>query len=103
MAVEVVWSPQARDDLIEIYVAIGLERPDAAERYFERIERKIELLGEQPRLGGRRSEIWPSARMLVEAPYVILYETDPDTDEGPVSSVEIVRILDGRRDLATFF
>jgi toxin ParE1/3/4 len=41
--------------------------------------------------------------MLVEAPYVILYETNPDTDEGPVSSVEVVRILDGRRDLATFF
>ena len=73
MDVELVWSPQARDDLIEIYVTIGLERPAAAERYFDRIEEKIELLRHQPRLGGRRSEIWRSARMLVEAPYLILY------------------------------
>lgn len=41
--------------------------------------------------------------MLVEAPYLILYRTDPDTDDGPVNAVEIVRIVDGRRDLAGLF
>jgi toxin ParE1/3/4 len=37
--------------------------------------------------------------MLVEGPYLILFETHPDTDEGPVDEVEIVRVVDGRRDL----
>jgi len=32
-----------------------------------------------------------AARMLVEEPYVILYETMPDADNGPVHTVEIVR------------
>ncbi len=36
--------------------------------------------------------------MLVERPYLILYELTPDTDEGPVELVEIVRVVDGRRN-----
>jgi len=42
-------------------------------------------------------------RMLTEWPYILLYETVPDTDEGPVRSVAIVRVLDGRRDLSALF
>jgi toxin ParE1/3/4 len=103
MPVELIWSNQARTDLLEIYVMIGLEQPTAAERYFDRIEDKARLLKSQPRMGVRRSDIRPSMRMLVEAPYLILYRTDPDTDEGPVRTVEIIRIVDGRRDLAGIF
>src|SRR6201999_882259 len=99
MPVELVWSNQARNDLLDIYVMIGLEQPAAAERYFDRIEAKAELLKSQPRMGVRRSDIRPSMRMLVEAPYLLLYRTDPDIDEGPVSVVEIVRVVDGRLDL----
>ncbi len=31
----------------------------------------------------------------------LLYETLPDTDDGHVTAVEIVSVVDGRRDLAT--
>jgi toxin ParE1/3/4 len=41
--------------------------------------------------------------MLIEAPYVILYETVPDTESDPVHTVEIIRIVDGRRDLTSLF
>jgi len=41
--------------------------------------------------------------MLVEGPYLILYETRPDGDEGSVDEVEIVRIVDGRRNLKNLF
>ncbi|MBA8799639.1 hypothetical protein RE411_02260 [Agrobacterium pusense] len=58
---------------------------------------------DHPHLGERRPEIFPSARMLVEAPYIILYETVPDTDGGEIYSVEIVRVIDGRRNLRTLF
>jgi len=53
--------------------------------------------------GERHPEIFPSARMLVEAPYIILYETVPDTDGDKIRSVKIVRVSDGRRDLRILF
>lgn len=103
MPTELIWSNQARTDLLEIYVMIGLEQPAAAERYFDRIEAKVNLLGSQPRIGVRRSDIRPAMRMLVEAPYLILYRTEPDTDEGPCAAVEIIRVVDGRRELSHLF
>ncbi|MCW0002062.1 type II toxin-antitoxin system RelE/ParE family toxin [Pararhizobium sp. YC-54] len=103
MAVDLVWSPLAQADIRRIYVEIGREQPQAAERFYERLHRKARLLIDQPRLGMRHPEISPAARMLVQAPFVILYETVPDSDEGPVNAVEIVRVIDGRRDLENLF
>lgn len=103
MPTKLIWSNQARTDLLDIYVLIGLEQPAAAERYFDRIEEKTRLLQSQPRMGVRRPDIRPTLRMLVEAPYLLLYRTDPDTDEGAIDAVEIVRVLDGRRDLGGLF
>lgn len=103
MAARLVWTPKARADIKKIYVDIGREQPRSAERYFARFRARAELLAEHPRLGERRPEIFAAARMLVEAPYVILYEISPDTDDGPVQTVEIVRVLDGRRNLSALF
>lgn len=41
--------------------------------------------------------------MLVEAHYIILYETFPDADESEIHMIEIVQVVDGRRDLTTLF
>jgi toxin ParE1/3/4 len=103
MPTKLVWSNQARADLLEIYVMIGLEQLAAAERYFDRIEAKADLLKSQPRMGVRRPDIRPSLRMLVETPSLLLYSTDPDTDEGPIGAVEIIRVVDARRDLRGLF
>jgi toxin ParE1/3/4 len=100
---EVVWSPQSRTDLIDIYLQIAQNQPRAAERYIDRIESRTEMLVEHPRMGVRRPDIRPSTRMLVVAPYVILYETVPDTDAGAVERIEVVRVVDGRRDLLSLF
>lgn len=103
MPVDVVWTPQSREDLIEIYVFIGGDNPSAAERVFDAVCARVELLVEHPRLGARRREIRPSVQILVEGPYLILYETHPDSDEGKIDEVEIVRIIDGRRNLQSLF
>ena len=103
MPVDLVWTPLAREDLIEIYTYIGLDNLSAAERIFDAIEAKAELLVEYPRMGERRPDIRPSTRMLIEGPYLILYETHPDSDEGSINEVEIVRIIDGRRNLKNLF
>jgi len=99
LPVDLVWTPQAREDLIEIYVYIAHDNVPAAELIFDAIAAKAELLAEYPRLGVRRPEIRPSTRMLVERMYLILYETRPDSDAGEIDLVEIVRIVDGRRNL----
>jgi toxin ParE1/3/4 len=103
LPVKLVWTSQAREDLIEIYTYIGLDNPSAAERIFDAVQAKAELLVDYPRLGVRRREIRPSTRMLVEGPYLILYETHPDSDDGSIDGVEIVRIVDGRRNLKNLF
>ena len=100
MTVEVLWSRLARDVLLDLYATIGLDNPAAAERIYDRIETRAKQLADQPRMGPRRPDIRPTVRVLVEAPYLILYETRPDTDQGPVTSIEIVMIVDGRRDLS---
>ncbi|CAN7684771.1 type II toxin-antitoxin system RelE/ParE family toxin [Rhizobium sp. LjRoot98] len=103
MPADLVWSPLAQADIRRIYVDIGREQPLAAERFYERFQHKANLLIDQPRLGMRHPAISPAARMLVESPFVILYETIPDSDEGPVKIVEIVRVINGRRDLESLF
>lgn len=99
MPVDLRWTPQARQDLIEIYTYIGYDNPSAAERVFDAVQAKAESLAESPRLGVRRREIRSSARMLIEGSYLILYETHPDSAEGSIDEVEIIRIVDGRRNL----
>ncbi len=103
MGVPLHWSNEARNDLLEIYVAIGLDNVTAAERIYDRLEYRAAMLREQPRLGPRRADIRPPMRVLVEWPYIIFYETTPDSDSGPIDRVEIVRVIDGRRDLPSLF
>lgn len=103
MPAKLVWTPKARPDIKKIYVDIGKEHPRSAERYFANFRYKAGMLIDHPRLGERHPEVFRTARMLVEAPYVILYETRPDTDDGPVHTVEIVRVVDGGCDLTALF
>jgi len=99
--VEVVWSRLAREELIELYLNIGMVHQAAAERLYDRLEQRARQLADQPRMGQRRPDIHPRGRVLVVHPYLLLYETLPDTDDGQVTAVEIVSVVDGRRDLAT--
>jgi len=86
MTAKVLWSPQAREDLLDIYLTIGLDDPSAAERFANLIEAQAALLADHPRLGPRRPEILPTTRVLIERPYLILYETHPMTRMYKISS-----------------
>lgn len=99
MKPSLLWTPRAREDLLDLYVTIGLDNPSAAERVYTAIEAQASLLIAQPRLGVRRPEIAPATRMLIEGSYLILYQTHPDSDSGPIDAIEIVRIVHGHRDL----
>ncbi len=101
--IAILRSPAAERDLEDIWITIAADGPSGATRTLQAIAAKIEHLADHPRMGPRRSDIRPAARMMVAGPYLVLYQTHPDTDEGPVDAVEIVRVVDGRRDLAILF
>ncbi|MER9437097.1 type II toxin-antitoxin system RelE/ParE family toxin [Mesorhizobium sp. M0618] len=103
MTVRLVWSPAAKADLIDVYVMIGSENIRAADRYYDQLEARALQLADHPRMGVRHPISGLPYGCWVEAPFVLLYETIPDTDDGPVEWVEIVRVVDGRRDLNRLF
>lgn len=103
MPTNLLWTPQAREDLIDLYLVIDLENIDAAERLYSNIEMAVDMLAHFPRMGPRRPEIAPTARMLVQSSHLILYELHPDTEHGHIEFVEIIRVVDGRRELSRLF
>ena len=92
-------SRATKRDLEDIWLTIALDNPNAATRVAKRIGEHIAMMAKHPRLGPRRPDIRSETRMLVEGRWLILYRTVPDADEGPIQRVEILRVIDGRRDL----
>ena len=99
MAADLLWSPQADEDLVEIHAFIALDSPEAADRIVDKLSSAVELLRSHPRLFPRRPDIRRSVRVFSKRPYLLVYQTVPDTDEGPIEQIIIVRVIDGRRDL----
>jgi toxin ParE1/3/4 len=60
------------------------------------IDRKIQFLREFPDIGRYRDDLRPGARILIDGVYLILCDYHADDD-----LVEIVSVVDGRRDLKT--
>jgi toxin ParE1/3/4 len=92
-----VRSSQAEDDLIAIWSAIAPENRAAADRVLDRIEAACVMLASYTEAGPRRDDIVPGFRYFPVRPYLVFYRViAPDL-------VEIVRVVDGRRDLAKLF
>ena len=97
----VVQSPAAELDLEDIWLAIAADNPTAATEKIcapsARGSAGWPIIPGSARAAptfGRRCECWSRGR------HIIFYETHPDTDEGPVDRVEVIRVVDGRRDLS---
>lgn len=95
---ELYVSRRAEEELRQIWHYIAAENPTAADRLLLRIDDKLQLLRRFPGIGTLRDDIRPGLRMLVEGNYLLLYENDPGSD-----AVELVCVIDGRRDLSTLF
>ena len=63
-----------------------------------RIDEKLQFLRDFPAIGTLRDDIRPGFRMLVEGDYLLLYEHHPAD-----GAVELVAVVDGRRDLSELF
>lgn len=88
----IVRSPRAREDLIELWTHIAADNPSAADRMLDRIEAKLRLLADTPRLGPARPDIAEGLRLFPIRRYVVLYRELPD-------GIEIVRVVHGMRRL----
>ena len=95
---ELLVSRRADADLRNIWRYIAADDPAAADRVVLRLDERMQVLQRFPRIGPARSDIRKGLRMLVEGNYLILYEFDTRRDE-----VEIVAIVDGRRELSGLF
>jgi toxin ParE1/3/4 len=85
-------SAKAQEDLIQIWIYIAADSERAADNLLDGIETKLEALRAFPEIGVAREDIRPGLRMLVSGEYVILYRVGEE-------SVDIIRIVHGRRDL----
>jgi toxin ParE1/3/4 len=85
---------RAREDLLDIWLYIASQNSEAvADRVYDRIEESCRQLCHYPRRAPARPEIAEDARALVIERWLALYRLVED-------DVQIVRIIDGSRDLA---
>lgn len=91
-----VLSAAAETDLIDIYIE-GARRfgITQAERYLDRLEKMIQLIGDTPRIARERPEITPPVRVHPIAAHLIIYLIEES------GRVRILRIRHHREDWTT--
>jgi toxin ParE1/3/4 len=88
-----LWISQpAKDDLVEIWEFIAEHDELAADRYIDHLRLRARELIRHPQLGRPRREIRPGIRSLLVRNHLLFYRVKK-------SSVEVLRILHGSRDL----
>lgn len=93
---KLVRTSRAELDLVDIGLALTRYGMDVAERALDLIERRCEVLRQFPYGGEACPQFGEQMRWYPAGNYIIFYRPD---DEG----VQIVRVLDGRRDLRRAF
>lgn len=90
-----IWSPEASRDLDAIW---DYYQRGASWNTAEKIVRRIGeiIIEDHPFAGRERNELRPGLRSLAATPHVIFYRIKSDAPQ-------IVRILDGRRDIEEIF
>jgi toxin ParE1/3/4 len=90
----IIRTPEALNDLAEIWEYIGANNPGAADRLLDNIDEKVKLIAESPYIGREREELAPGIRSFPAGRYLIFY--------SPIAGgMEIVRVLHGSRDVDT--
>lgn len=88
---KVRFTPRAEADLFDIWSTIAADNQRAADALVRRVMHKAELAAEQPLMGAPRPELSPTARLLIEGRYVVIYEPE-------VAGVLVVAIVHSMRD-----
>ena len=94
----IVRTHQVDEQLAQIWQDIATENQPAADRVLLRIDARLQHLSDFPLMGPLRQDIRSQSRLLIEPPYLVLYEF-----HAVEEIVEIVAVIDGRRDLTGLF
>jgi toxin ParE1/3/4 len=70
---EILRTPRARLDLVEIWSFIADDNEAAADRVLDRIQRLLEMLADNPHAGRARPELSPDLRSIITGNYVLYY------------------------------
>ncbi|MHC4052058.1 type II toxin-antitoxin system RelE/ParE family toxin [Bradyrhizobium sp. 25ACV] len=93
----IIWSPEALADIDQLWdyyaEAAGGQ---TADRVLRQIGKAVALVEDFPFAGRARDEIRSGLRSLTVAPQIVFYRLKDDR-------AEIVRVLDGRRDIEAIF
>ena len=85
----IVWSPEAVEDLVSLRAYIAEDNPAAARRVVLRLIQHVEqLLPDNPQIG--RAGRVPGTRELVVPPYIVPYRLQRTT-------IQILRVYHGAR------
>jgi toxin ParE1/3/4 len=90
--VKVVFSPAARDDLLEIAMFIAQDNPTRALAFVDTLEDKCQALGTSPGIGTARPDLGEGVRMMPHRRYLIFCR---EANNG----LRIERVLHGARDI----
>jgi toxin ParE1/3/4 len=85
-------TPLAQQDLEDIWYFVAQDDPAAADRLLDILERKLELLADNPLMGPARPDIALELRYHPVGNHLLLYRVV----EG---GIEIVRVVHGGRNL----
>ena len=93
---ELIISPEAETDLLEIWFYIAQDSPVNADRFLDKLKEKALKLCEYNEIGLDRSELAESLKSFPVDRYLLYYRP---TSAG----IELVRVLHGSRDINTLF
>ncbi len=93
-----LWSPKARKDLEDIYAWYAARNAAAAERLIHAIEQKALLIARHPEIGVSRADILDDVRSVIVSPFLIFYRLEA-IPSIQTTCINILRVLDGRRDV----
>lgn len=94
---KLIWSPEAITDLDAIWdFYFDAAGRHTAEKMVREIAETCRSIAQHPLIGRARDEVRLGLRSLVSHPNVIFYRVRSDIPE-------IVRVLDGRRDIEAIF
>ena len=92
----VLKSPEAENDLDEIWWYIAQDNPDNADKLLDEIEKISLQLAQFKNMGRNRDELHTGLQSFPVGKYVIFYL--------PISGgIKIIRVLHGMMDIETFF
>ncbi len=93
---ELIISPEAESDLLEIWFYIAQDSPVNADRFLDKLEEKALKLCEFSEIGLDRPELAEGLQSFPVDHYLLYYRP---TSAG----IELARVLHGSRDINTLF